>query len=232
MKTILFFILIPLTILSQNDTIRDTIKFSLDNNINGNYTKYDNSNNTTNFGFVGENSLSYKNFKFTTTSNYLISIRDTITANEFIEKTNIGYSNMFLSHVYTNSFIRSIKNDNSFGIGYGHNFKISKISLSLSYAILYQNTLYYSLKSVDIGRNSFRIKIKYNGNIIGFFTEMYYQPSFKSMKDYIVYGNARLIFLANKKVNFILQDAINYISLNKVRMLHNLAIGVGYTFKN
>lgn len=232
MKTILFFILIPLTILSQNDTIRDTIKFSLDNNINGNYTKYDNSNNTTNFGFVGENSLSYKNFKFTTTSNYLISIRDTITANEFIEKTNIGYSNMFLSHVYTNSFIRSIKNDNSFGIGYGHNFKISKISLSLSYAILYQNTLYYSLKSVDIVRNSFRIKIKYNGNIIGFFTEMYYQPGFKSMKDYIVYGNVKLIFLANKKVNFILQDVINYISLNKVRMLHNLAIGVGYTFKN
>ena len=40
MKTILLLILLPFSIFSQQDTIRDTVKFSLDNNINGAYTKY------------------------------------------------------------------------------------------------------------------------------------------------------------------------------------------------
>jgi hypothetical protein len=83
-----------------------------------------------------------------------------------------------------------------------------------------------------IERSSFRGKIKYDGNFVGFYTEMYYQPSFKSIEDYIIYGNAKLVFLPKKRLNFILQDAINYISTSKVRMLHNLAFGVGYTFKN
>jgi hypothetical protein len=52
------------------------------------------------------------------------------------------------------------------------------------------------------------------------------------MKDYIIYGNAKLVFLPKKRLNFILQDAVNYISKSKVRMIHNLAFGVGYTFNN
>lgn len=231
MKTILFLILLPFSIFSQQDTIRDTVKVSLDNNINGAYTKYNNSN-IVNIGFVGDNSLSYKKFKLTTTSNYALSFKNIITANEFVEKTNVGYGNEFLSHIYTNSFVRSIKNDNSFGIGYGHKFKISKVDLGLSYAILYQRTSYLNNTYIEVERSSFRGKIKYNGNLVGFSTEMYYQPSFKSMKNYIIYGNVKLVFLPKKKLNFILQDAINYISTSKVKMLHNLAFGVGYTFKN
>jgi hypothetical protein len=232
MKTILFLILLPFSIFSQQDTIRDTVKVSLDNNINGAYTKFNNNSNIINIGFVGDNSVSYKKFRLTTTSNYVLSFKDIITANEFVEKTNIGYENAFLSHVYTNSFVRSIKNDNSFGIGYGHKFKISKVDLGLSYAILYQRTSYLNGTYIEVERSSFRGKIKYNGNLVGFSTEMYYQPSFKSMKDYIIYGNAKLVFLPKKRLNFILQDAVNYISKSKVRMIHNLAFGVGYTFNN
>lgn len=214
-------------------TQKDSIKVSLDNSINGAYTKYTDNNNILNVGFVGENSMNYRKVKFNTTSNYAISFRDSITANEFVEKTNIEYDNVFISNVYTHSLIRSIKNDNSFGLGYGHKFSIRKVSFSVSYAVLYQKTSYENGSKKNVERNSFRTKIKYRGDLFGFSTEVYYQPSFRSMKDdYIVYGNAKIILFPKKKVNFILQDAINYISKSKVRMLHNLAFGVEYTFKN
>lgn len=230
MKTILFLILfLPFSILSQKDTVR----LSLDNSINGAYTKYTNNNNILNVGFVGDNSVNYKMLKFNTTSNYTISYRDSITSNEFVEKTNVGYGNVFVSNVYAHSYVRSIKNDNSFGLGYIHKFSIKKFFFSVSYAILYQRTFYENGSTKTVERNSFRTKIKYNSDLFGFSTEVYYQPSFRSMKDdYIVYGNAKIVLFPKKRVNFILQDAINYISKSKVRMLHNLAFGVEYTFKN
>ena len=228
---LLIFLMLPVLASSQ-DTIKDTVKVSLDNNINGAYTKFSNNSNIVNIGFVGDNSVSYKKFKLNSSSNYSLSFRDTILANELVEKTNAGYGDFFLSNVYTQSLVRSVRNDNAFGIGYGKKFSIKKLDLSLSYAILYQKTFYNNGTTKQVGRNSFRTKLKYDGNLIGFSTEFYYQPNFESMKDYIVYGNAKLIFLPKKRLNFILQDAINYISKSEVRMLHNLAFGVGYTFKN
>lgn len=221
--------MIPFLVSSQ----KDTIKFSLDDNINGSYSKYSDNNNIVNVGFVGDNSLNYRKLKFNATTNYSLSFRDSITANELVNKTNFEYDNVFFSNVYTNSLIRSIKNDNSFGVGYGHKFSINKLNISISYAILYQKTFYRNLSEKEIVRNSLRTKIKYSGVLIGFSTEIYYQPSFKSIEtDYIIYGNAKIVFLPKKRINFILQDAINYISTSKVRMLHNLAFGIEYTFKN
>ena len=228
---LLIFLMLPVLASSQ-DTIKDTVKVSLDNNINGAYTKFSNNSNVVNIGFVGDNSVSYKKFKLNSSSNYSLSFRDTILANELVEKTNAGYGDFFLSNVYTQSLVRSVRNDNAFGIGYGKKFSIKNLDLSLSYAILYQKTFYNNGTTKQVGRNSFRTKLKYDGNLIGFSTEFYYQPNFESMEDYIVYGNAKLIFLPKKRLNFILQDAINYISKSEVRMLHNLAFGVGYTFKN
>lgn len=228
---LLIFLMLPVLASSQ-DTIKDTVKVSLDNNINGAYTKFSNNSNIVNVGFVGDNSVSYKKFKLSSSSNYSLSFRDTILANELVEKTNAGYADFFLSNVYTQSLVRSVRNDNAFGIGYGKKFSIKKLDLSLSYAVLYQKTFYNNGTTKQVGRNSFRTKLKYDGNLIGFSTEFYYQPNFESIKDYIVYGNAKLIFLPKKRLNFILQDAINYISKSEVRMLHNLAFGVGYTFKN
>jgi len=230
MKTILIIIFSTITLLASS---QDTVKFSLDDNINGSYSKFSNNNNIVNVGFVGDNSLGYKKLKFNNVSNYSLSFRDSITANEFVNKTNVEYDNFFFFNVYTHSLIRSIKNDNSFGIGYGHKFSIKKLDISVSYAVLYQKTFYKNTSTKEISRNSFRTKIKYNGGMVGFSTEFYYQPSFKSMEtDYIIYGNAKIIFLPKKRVNFILQDAINYISTSKVRMIHNLAFGIEYNFKN
>ena len=85
MKKLLFLILLPFSIFSQKDTIRDTVKVSLDNNINGAYTKFNNNSNIVNIGFVGDNSVSYKKFRFGTTTNYALSFKEIITANEFVE---------------------------------------------------------------------------------------------------------------------------------------------------
>jgi hypothetical protein len=225
---ILFFLMISFTSLSQ----KDTIKFVLDNNINGSYTKYGDNTNIVNVGFIGDNSVNYKKIKLNTTSNYSISFRDTIIANEFIEKTNIGYNNLFISSFYTSSFVRSVKNDNSFGLGYGRKILILNTDISISYAILYQKTLYRNGSVLQVNRNSFRTKIKYDGDKIGFSSELYYQPNLKLINDYIIYGNIKLVFLPKNKLNIVMQDAVNYISRSDVRMIHNLTFGIGYTFKN
>ncbi len=220
--------MISFTSLSQ----KDTIKFVLDNNINGSYTKYGDNTNIVNVGFIGDNSVNYKKIKLNTTSNYSISFRDTIIANEFIEKTNIGYNNLFISSFYTSSFVRSVKNDNSFGLGYGRKILILNTDISISYAILYQKTLYRNGSVLQVNRNSFRTKIKYDGDKIGFSSELYYQPNLKLINDYIIYGNIKLVFLPKNKLNIVMQDAVNYISRSDVRMIHNLTFGIGYTFKN
>ena len=229
MKFILIFLLFSFVSYSQ----KDTVKFSLDNSLNGSYSKYTNNKNNINIGFIGDNSLNYKKIKFNTGTNYLLSFRDTITMNEFVEKTNISYNNIFLSNSYNKSLTRSIKNDISFGLGYMHKFSIKKVYFSISYAVLYQKTTYINNSYREVARNSFREKIKYNGDLFSFSSEIYYQPNFKSMKtDYIIYGNSKIIFLPKKKVNFILQDVINYISTSNVKMLHNLQFGIEYSFKN
>ena len=65
---ILIFLMLPIMASSQ-DTIKDTVKVSLDNNINGAYTKFSNNSNIVNVGFVGDNSVSYKKFKLSSSSN-------------------------------------------------------------------------------------------------------------------------------------------------------------------
>lgn len=229
--SIIIFSISPL-IASSQATVKDTVKLSLDNSINGAYTKYKDDSDIVNIGFIGDNTINYKKLKINTASNYSLSFRDTITANEFVEKTNVGYGDVFVSSVYTQSFIRSIKNDNSFGVGYGRKLSFRKMELSLSYAILYQKTLYKDGSSKELERSSFRVKSRYDGDLLGFSAELYYQPDLKYAKDYIVYGNAKIVFLPKRKLSFVLQDAVNYISKSQVRMLHNLTFGVGYTFKN
>lgn len=217
---------------SISSSQKDTIKFILDNNINGAYTKYGDNSNIVNVGFIGDNSINYKKIKLNTTSNYSISFRDSIIANEFIEKTNIGYNNLFISSFYTSSFVRSVKNDNSLGLGYGRKIYLFNTDISISYAILYQRTLYRNGNILQVNRNSFRTKIKYEGNKVGFSSELYYQPNLKFINDYIIYGNIKLVFLPKNKLNFLIQDGVNYISRSDVRMIHNLTFGIGYTFKS
>ncbi len=211
---------------------KDTLKYSLDNNINGSFTKYSDNSFIANAGIFGDNSISYKFLKIGSSTNYTMSFKGAITSNEFLEKLNIGFGDFFLSDVYSRSMARSIRNDNSIGVGYGKKFFIKSISVSFSYAVLYQKTYYANGIVSNLARNSLRTKIKYVGEKIGFSTEIYYQPSFVDANDYIVYGNAKLIIFPDGKINFIVQDVLNYISKSNIRTLHNVTFGIGFSIKN
>jgi len=211
---------------------KDTARYSLDNNINGSFAKYSDNSFIANFGILGDNSISYRKLKLSSSTNYSMSFKDSVNSSELLEKLNAGIGDFFLSDVYSKSMARSIRNDNSFGFGYGKKMQSKKLSLSLSYAILYQMTYYMDGSAKSLARNSFRIKGKIDAESLLFSSEIYYQPSFSSIGNYIVYGNAKLVFFPKNKVNFVLQDAINYISTSKVRMLHNFTVGIGFSIRN
>jgi hypothetical protein len=230
MKRILLasFLLIANICFSQK---KDTLKLSLDENITCLYSKSDGAQKNFDAGIAGENGFEYRRFRVSTATNYSISFGSSITSSELIEKTSLDRDNFFILHVFNHSIIRKIKNDNTFGIGYGIKKSFRKLDCSISYAMLYQVTNYYDMPSNDIYRNSFRLKLKMNGDAMGLSTEYYYQPSLNSFKDYITYVNSKIVLLPNNKLNFIIQDVINYRSKNQIRMIHNLTFGIGYTFK-
>lgn len=211
---------------------RDTVRYSLDNNINGSFAKYSDKSFSAGAGFMGDNQVSYRKIKLSSSTNYSISFKDSITSSELLEKANLGIGSFFLSDIYSRSMARSIRNDNSIGIGFGKKIDAFGSSISLSYAAIYQITYYYSGSTREVARSSFRIKIKKESKAIGFSSEIYYQPSFSSMDDYIVYGNAKLVLFPKNKLSFLVQDAINYISTSKVKTLHNITFGIGLSMKN
>jgi hypothetical protein len=224
----LYFALAGFSVIAQKDTVR----YSLDNNINGSFAKYSDKSFMASSGVLGDNSLSYSSFKLSSSTNYSMSFKDTVTSSELLEKLNVGFGDFFFSDVYSKSMARSIRNDNSFGLGYGRKKEFGKASVAMSYAVLYQSTYYIDGSIRSLARNSLRAKGKYDGDKVAFSAEVYYQPSFYSMKDYIVYGSARLVFFPKNKVNFIVQDVLNYISTSEVRMLHSINFGVGFSIKN
>jgi len=225
MRIILLFLLLPLFSFGQ----KDTLVVSLDNGLTSVYNKNSNNNGQVNLAFNGDNMLALNKFKINSNTNYSLAFQDFINSNEFIQKTNIGYSNFFLSHVYNYSLVRSIYSDNSFGVGYGIKKIFGKFTFSLSYAILYQN-IKSSKSNIEMARSSLRLKIKYPGKHINISTEYYYQPNWKNINDCIVYGNTKITFFPEKSLNFIVQDAINYRSLSSIKMLHNITFGIGYSF--
>lgn len=228
MKEMLFSIMMALAAFCASGQ-KDTVRYSLDNNINGSFAKYSDKSFMASSGVLGDNSISYRKFKLSSSTNYSMSFKDSVTSSELLEKINAGFGDFFLSDVYSKSMARSIRNDNSFGIGYGKRKEFGKASVSISYAVLYQCTYYMDGSMKSMARNSFRTRGKYDGDKVGFSGEIYYQPSFSSIGNYIVYGNAKLVFFPKNKVNFVVQDAINYISTSNVRMLHSLTVGIGFS---
>lgn len=231
MKEMLFSIMMAIAAFCASGQ-KDTVRYSLDNNINGSFAKYSDRSFSAGAGFMGDNLVSYRKIKLSSSTNYSISFKDSITSSELLEKANLGIGGFFLSEIYSRSMARSIRNDNSIGVGFGKKLDAFGSSISLSYAAIYQITYYYSGSSKEAVRSSFRIKIKKETKSIGFSSEIYYQPSFSSMDDYIVYGSAKLVLFPKNKLSFLVQDAINYISTSDIKTLHNITFGIGFSMKN
>jgi len=188
---------------------------TLDNNITGIYSKsikglIIGSN------FVGNNSFDFnKKLSLDLVTSYSIRTSQQITENELIQRQVLDYHkesfDIFVFHQYNYSLLRKISADNQVGVGLGGKKSKDQSKVSLSYAILYQNQEDFDDTTTLFLRNSLRLKIKYQTTSIGFSTEIFYQPRFILLEDYII-----------------LQDVINYRSIGEVKMIHNLTISAAF----
>lgn len=211
---------------SQDTLDIDSLHVNSGNMISGIYS-YNNNSPIFNMSYSGDNGITNKSISFNTNTVYMLQYASTVIANEWQQKTNINWNNLFVVHVFNHSLTRHIDTDNSYGIGIGKWWKHG----SISYATLIQNTNYSNNVDVLVFRHSVRVKLKYEMKLISINYEYYYQPNIKTFKDAIVYGNIKLNILNHKKINFTITDVINYRSLSSVKLIHNLAIGVNFNFK-
>jgi hypothetical protein len=187
----------------------------------------ENTNNQINIGFNGDNSVvkGYKNFNSNT--NYNLGYTTKIINSELLQKTNEGYHDFFLSHIFNHSLTRGIKYNNLIGVGYGHKWKY----LSLSYASMCENIIYIELPTKNLFRHSVRCKFKYEHELFSIVTEYYYQPNMVKLNDVVVYGSTKISLLQKNKLSFTITDVINYRSLNTIKLMHSINLGISYNLK-
>ena len=229
--------LVSLTPLAQSDSLGvyldstsklniDTITiYTYNNTINGMYTE--NPNKQINIGFNGDNSIvrGYKNLNSNT--NYTLGYTTKINNSELLQKTNIGYYDFFMSHIFNHSLTRGIKYNNLIGIGYGHKWT----HFSLSYASMCENIIYNEQPTKNLFRHSVRFKFKYYHSLFSIVTEYYYQPNMVKLNDVVVYGATKISLLQNSKLSFTITDIVNYRSLNTVKLMHSINLGITYNLK-
>jgi hypothetical protein len=207
-------------------------EIKLDNNLTGIIS----SNTVTTFGlnYVGNNSLDLKKLSIDLGTSYVIRYNKNLIENEFIQRTNFGYEkenwDLFITHQYNYSLIRKITSDNWLGLGGGIKKRFESGKISISYAILYQNSDYFTLPNENLWRHSLRGRIKFDKKVYSISSEYFYQPNVSDFNDCIIYGTTKLSLFTNKKINFIIQDVLNYRSSSQVKLIHNLTLGIGWKF--
>ena len=229
--------LVSLIPLAQSDSLRiysnstkslniDTITiYTYNNSINGMYSE--NPNKQINLGFNGDNSVVKGNKNLNSNTNYSLGYTTKINNSELLQKTNISYYNLFMSHIFNHSLARGIKYNNLIGIGYGHKWKY----LSLSYASMCENIIYNELPTKNLFRHSVRCKFKYEHDLFSISTEYYYQPNMVKINDVVVYGTTKISLLKKNKLSFTITDIVNYRSLNTVKLMHSINLGISYNLK-
>lgn len=203
----------------------DTIKYNFNDAITGSTAS---NTKQTNFSFIGDNGLNYKNIGWNNTTNYTVSWINKKIAEDLTHRSNLTYKNWFCLYVYNHSLTRAIAYDNAIGLGYVHKWKY----FSLSYGVMYQKTGFYVNPSTQVYRHSLRAKFKYKVKRFQFGCEYYYQPNIKQMDDVIFYGNAKTTFFVNDKIGISISDVINFRSLSTTRMIHAASIGLTIAIAN
>ena len=214
-------LLLLLLIISNLSYSQDTIKYNLSNTVSGTYASNTKQTNTT---LSGTNNFTYGKYMLFNTSNYSGSWVTKKIAEEISHKSNLTYGKVFALYMFTHSLTRNILYDNSFGFGYIHWWDY----VSLSYGVLYENTIYTSTPTIHVFRHSLRGKVLYN-NILTL--EYYYQPNVIKLDDIILTGTAKLVLFQGKKVGLTITDIINYRSLSTTKLIHSATLGLTITLK-
>jgi len=224
----IYLLLLFITSISFSQTLQNEL--NLDNNLTCN-TVQTNAVNNVGVIYSGNNSIALKktSVELVTTYNYL-----TNTQNELNQKTTVshkfGNQQLFATHQFSSSFIRQINSDNWIGVGYGFKENIKSVTTSLSYATIYQYTAFKNDTYKEQFRHSVRARIKYEGQHVGVQTEYFYQPSFQSISNVIVYGTTKVTILPKNNISFLVQDIVNYNSTSSVPLVHTMTFGIVYKF--
>lgn len=216
------FILLCSNLFSQSDS---TITYTYSNTVSGMYS--DNNLKQLNINFNGDNSIVKGKKSFNSNTNYSFAHTIKSINNELLQKTNISYENLFISHIFNRSLVREIKYNNLIGVGCGYKWKY----LSLSYASMYENTIYDEKTIVNVFRHSIRAKTKYEHNLFSVVAEYYYQPNMHDPEDVVIYGTTKINLLKKNKLSFTIADILNYRSMNKIKSMHTISIGISYNLK-
>lgn len=219
-----FYILNFLNSSAQNDTIQTSYKVDLTgvlNQVNG-------STRTT-LNFNALNTVKWKKFESSVSTDYqLVSNDGTNAVNDFTVRlqpkiVDEKYSVFSFGQL---SSLESKRITQRFEGGLGGGFTAYKkdkvLQINLSYATLYYNNNFQDLTNRNGFRHSPRIQIygKNEKSKLSYATEMFYQPTFLDLNDYILRTKSSVGFDLNKKFtitliyntwfeSYFIQDAIN-----------------------
>jgi len=211
-------------------------ELNLDNNLTCNTVQVDNTIRSIAFNYIGDNTLTVKNFDINSNTNfaYLTDKQDELQQRvnlmyKFPEKRFNDYS--FFTYQFNSSLIRKIEAEHWLGAGYGFKSKIdSTLTVSTSYALVFQNIFFDNGESKTSLRHSLRGKVKVTRNDFEIISEYFYQPDIQNFNKFIIIGTSKFVILPKNKVNFIVQDVVNYNSTTEIKLLHTISLGIQYKF--
>lgn len=226
MKNILssLFLILTYSLSAQNDTIQTSYKVDLTgvlNQVNG-------STRTT-LNFNALNTVKWKKFESSVSTDYqLVSNGGVNDVNDFTVRLQpkIVDENYSVFSFGQLSSLESKRITQRFEGGLGGGFTAYKkdkvLQINLSYATLYYNNNFQDLTNRNGFRHSPRIQIygKNEKSKLSYSTEMFYQPTFLDLNDYILRTKTSVGFDLNKKFtitllyntwfeSYFIQDAIN-----------------------
>jgi len=225
MKKCLFFLLIIINLVSFSQT-----NLELDNNLT---SILSNSNNyQVGLSFNGNNTFTRNKYSLDLNTNYSLIFSPKILENELLQRVSFDYRNKnwfyFIPYQFNYSYNRKIQSDNWVGVGTGYRKNLKYGKLSISYAMVYQNTNYFNLDTKYVFRHSIRGKLKIEKQKFEITTEYYYQPNMINSNDIIIYGTTKINIFPKNKLNFSIQDVISYRNQSSIKLMNNLTFGVGF----
>ena len=217
MKNIVFaLILLATTAYSQ-----DTLEHISSNSIGGSAVS---NTKQINFTLNCDNSLKRKTSTLSNLTNYSISWVDKKVAEEISSKTNLTHGKWFGLYMFTHSLTRKITYDNSIGVGYVHWWK----NTSISYGVIYAQTIFVASPTLNVFRHSIRAKAAYKWLAL----EYYIQPNVTNMNDVIVTGYTKVNLFRGKKIGLSVVDVVNFRSTSTTKLIHTISLTVNINIKS
>lgn len=215
------YIVFVLTLLTTAVYGQDTIEQTSSNSIGGSAVS---NTKQINFTLNCDNSFKRKSSTLSNLTNYSVSWVDKKVAEEISIKTNLTHGKWFGLHIFTHSLTRKINYDNSIGVGYIHWWE----NISISYGIIYAQTIFTSTPTLNVFRHSIRAKATYKWLAV----EYYIQPNVTNINDVIVTGYTKVNLFSGKKIGLSVVDVVNLRSTSTTKLIHTTSLTVNFTIKS